>query len=120
MINKCVGVGGDNCNVYVCTCVFYVCLIEYVLKELMECRKEHQESTSSKAMMVWWSNGKKDKEGYNWKLYSKGKMITKDTIGKYIRREEDKEGYNWKIIFEGKKRKQGGRVSNGKRKEQKM
>ena len=42
-------------------------------KEFVEYWKHHPGSMSSKARMVWWSNGKKDKEGYNLKVYSKGK-----------------------------------------------
>ena len=47
--------------------------VDQTYKEFLEYRKDHPGSMSPKAMMVWWCNGKKVKEGYNWKVYSKGK-----------------------------------------------
>ena len=39
-------------------------------------------------MMVWWSNGKKDKEGYNWKVYLKVKKRKRSGCHLYAKGKE--------------------------------
>ena len=47
--------------------------LEATFKEFQEYRAEHPGSMSANALKVWVANGKKDRDNYKWKAYTKRK-----------------------------------------------
>ena len=45
--------------------------LEVTFKEFQEYRAEHPGSMSANALKVWVANGKKDRDNYKWKAYTK-------------------------------------------------